>query len=402
MSVETVALARTPAPTLRLSVQCSTSRGGAGVPHDVVLHPDWTLDMPHDLEAERIAVAFGGYLTCVDLADRVVPASREWLALQLREQLPRLVRQSKHRWFVVMPAECCVSGFTDVAEAALHSRSVAHLATTYSTAELEVRRLTSEIARALGIPKGGLDLPDERALRAVHCVRSADALRRLWYAGIAPEVVARIHEAVNARSARLPQEFYLGAVTRRPDLAWVAESAAAQPPVPEEEPDEDTLTWLVWTETALDREDRAARGAWLRLGVPRGMVLELCAAGYKPADVELLSNALGRSPATAASVLMSWVSAGLRPETTRLVEFVEAGVPDLHISGPAVRRLLAEARYLGGDLGDETAAELIVVWRNVPEALTCARFGTSDPVVLARNLYRRSRSEQFANRGTDA
>lgn len=47
--------------------------------HPIVLHPDWSVDTGHDLESERIAVAFGGYLSCLDLVDKVVPAARTYL-----------------------------------------------------------------------------------------------------------------------------------------------------------------------------------------------------------------------------------------------------------------------------------------------------------------------------------
>lgn len=64
-------------------------RCGSGE-HNVVLQPDWGVQVPHDLEAERTAAAFGGSCDCLQLVDRVVPAARRWLELQLRAEVPQL------------------------------------------------------------------------------------------------------------------------------------------------------------------------------------------------------------------------------------------------------------------------------------------------------------------------
>jgi hypothetical protein len=39
-------------------------------------------------------------------------------------------------------------------------------------------------------------------------------------------------------------------------------------------------------------------------------------------------------------------------------------------------------------VGDHAAAELLVVWGNVPEAAACARAGRTDPLEIARVLHR--------------
>ena len=43
--------------------------------HDIVIHEDWTVTTPHDLEADRVAAAFGGNRhTCMDLKDDLFAA----------------------------------------------------------------------------------------------------------------------------------------------------------------------------------------------------------------------------------------------------------------------------------------------------------------------------------------
>jgi hypothetical protein len=124
--------------------------------------------------------------------------------------------------------------------------------------------------------------------------------------------------------------------------------------------------------------------------VPREALLELRDRGYRPGDVRALAEALGREPSHAATVLSSWTAAGLSPDVSRLAALAAAGVPDLRISAPALGRLIGGV----GDpeLPDAVAAELLVVWGNVPEALACARAGRTDPLEIARVLYRASPS----------
>ncbi len=71
-----------------LSVPCRTTREPTAsvVRHRVTIEPDGSVITPHDLDAERIAVALGGYLTCVDLVDRGVPALHRWVRLVLRQE----------------------------------------------------------------------------------------------------------------------------------------------------------------------------------------------------------------------------------------------------------------------------------------------------------------------------
>ena len=44
-----------------------------GRQHDVVIHSDWSASTPDDLAAERVGVALGGYLSCLDLVDHALP-----------------------------------------------------------------------------------------------------------------------------------------------------------------------------------------------------------------------------------------------------------------------------------------------------------------------------------------
>ena len=46
---------------------------------------------PHDLDAERIAAAFGGYTSCLELVDPVIPAVRASMGMQTRRDIYRCI-----------------------------------------------------------------------------------------------------------------------------------------------------------------------------------------------------------------------------------------------------------------------------------------------------------------------
>ncbi|MBQ9917199.1 MAG: hypothetical protein IJO71_08365 [Microbacterium sp.] len=76
-------MAVAPAPygqDLDLVIECTSDpRERFGAPHRVIVHPDWTVETPHDLDAERIARSFGGWSTCLLFADRALPTFRRAL-----------------------------------------------------------------------------------------------------------------------------------------------------------------------------------------------------------------------------------------------------------------------------------------------------------------------------------
>jgi hypothetical protein len=70
-----------PAPegrALSTSITCRTSAvdGAEAARHAVTIDHDWRVDVPHDLEGERVAAAFGGYLSCISLVDQQCRSAR--------------------------------------------------------------------------------------------------------------------------------------------------------------------------------------------------------------------------------------------------------------------------------------------------------------------------------------
>jgi len=281
--------------------------------HPIVLHPDWSVDTGHDLETERFSVAFGGYLSCLALHDKVVPAVRVYVQRQLRVAMPEIELGVGGRWSVPRRVDGCCAGFTSHATApaaAQHYRSARHVATEVSGARVStVKALGKQVLWAHGtadparLPRAALTLVGS-------CVRTRSDLELLWNAGLTPQLVETVHaEAGNGRV--LPTNFYLGVLAKRPDLKWVHDSAAKAP-------DRDVHEWLVWTEGHNDRLHPQQRGQWLELGISLRDVAVLSDTAYRPQDVRELARQTGFSTTRAGALLASWVQAECLPSIPAL------------------------------------------------------------------------------------
>jgi hypothetical protein len=369
---------------LTLPIGCWTSPDpdATGVLHEVTLHPDGTVEVPHELQAERLAAAFGGYLSCLELVDRVAPALDRWWQLQRRRLLPPLSRGPRGQWRPLPAASgpCCSSA-PQVSPVAEHVRSTEHLTRAGRLPARLVQPLSAALLAVHGVPR----LPQQAALDAVGCVRGVDGVTMLWEAGLHPAVVRTVHDRlVGPRGPELPQALYLGSVSRRPDLAWVADTLrrvaeAAGGSLPQDQ-EEELAEWLTWTQSRLDPRERQRRAEWLTVGVPRGWVVELVRSGYGPEHARLLAAGTRRSVPGAVSLLRSWSAAGLRPRVEDLLALHAAGLPVWsRPSRGAVDRVLG----LVGDLQprpDATTAALALVREGtVPAAAGALRAAASTP-----------------------
>lgn len=312
-------LAPSPAGDLELTVGCRTARTGRSRHrHLITIHADWSVTTPHDLDLERIAVAMGGYLSCLDVVDHVVPALREFLRRNARRVAPRLSRNDGGRWQVPVAHASCgcdAFGFADVTEAADHWRSVRHVAIERGVSARILDHLAREILIAhdttFALP------PLESGIKSA--VRERRGIEYLWDAGLHPQMIKAIRETVWPDGTPLPAWFYLGAMSRRPNLDWIAATLRSVP-------DEDIAVWLCWTDADLDRAHPAARTGWLQAGVPRVAIAALADGSYSPIEVARLSHATGRSIQAAAITLAAWHRAGCHPSPDDVVLLDELGV----------------------------------------------------------------------------
>ena len=135
----------------------STSSAGPARTRDaasgtrVTITADWGFVSHHDLAAERVAAAFGGFTSCLGVADRVVPALRETVLLLGREGRAPITAVSGRGWMVAAPVAGCVCMrrfFRGPAEAARHARDLRHLARRYDADVRALEVLATEATRA--------------------------------------------------------------------------------------------------------------------------------------------------------------------------------------------------------------------------------------------------------------
>ncbi len=384
---------------LTFKVRCWASTGSSGptTSHEITIHPDWSVSTPHDLEAELVAVAFGGYLSCLELTGSTIPAARRWLELQLRAGAASIVfGRRPPRWQVDPRQRCCAKeGYDSATSAAEHLRDPKHLAIEFAAP----RRQLTDVIKALTVAYSGagalaLDSAAAQAA-ALACTRGAKDVTELWYAGMHPGRVLEIHQALGC-PGRLPARFYLGVMSRGTDLGWLVDTLH----VAGQESDElelvDALSvdldrghvdlapepvaeWLAWTRGAVDVIDPGRRGRWLALGVSRRMILLLDQYAIGPDDVEVLAHGVGRDPDGAARQLAGWLEAGLRPPVADLVRLHESGVgPHWYVpSSAAVRRIRFELGEVGDATSDTELAFQLAVAGTVPDVLASWHSGRS-------------------------
>lgn len=298
-----------PAPghrALEVEVPCRGPGRRRGARHPVTIGPDWSVSTPHDLDQERAAVALGApEPSCVGLVDRTVPALRDLLQVVGRRRPAPLARNHAGRWVVTQPTAGCSCGpgsFATAQEAAGHVRSASHLAPRYGADPVVLARLLEAAEAAHG---GFATCPPE-GWGALACVREVRGFDALWEAGVPPELLVAVQEAVLPRGAPLPAQAHLGAVYHCRDLGWLAATVARRP-------DPDVAVWAAWGYGEGDRTHPHLRGQWLAHGLPRATIGVLVDGAITVRLARELGEATGRTLGEAAELLAAWERAGCRP-----------------------------------------------------------------------------------------
>lgn len=358
-----------------LKVGCRTRRtGSARHKHAITISEDWTAHTPHDIELERIAIAMGGYLSCVDLVDHTVPAVRELVQRQGRRIAPQLRRSDGGRWVLPGPALACGCdefGFAGVEQAAEHFRSPQHVLCEFAVASGDFAQLAGPVQRGW---ETLFALPPAHGIDAL--VRERRGVEFLWDAGLHPKMISAIHRAVWPDGPPLPAWFYLGAMSRRPNLDWIATTLRTVP-------DEDIAVWLCWTDAALDRAHPEARTGWLQAGVPRVAIAALAEGAYAPIDVARLSHATGRSIPASATTLAAWHRAGSHPSADDIALLDELGVDRWYEPSTGAVDWLWR-RFGRGRLSRTQLALVLAVCGTRAGAVKALTQGVVDPVGAAR------------------
>lgn len=208
-----VSAAVTPAPAeqnLLATVECTADpEARFGVPHHITIRADWSVECPHDLDAERIARSFGGWSTCLAVADVVVPALRRALTLMMDPRaLPvsEPARDQRDAHSVVRHEIAPRSMLPDSAADALVEPAV----------RIRERELFAELFAAAG--RSWAAAADARQIDG-----GAAGFRGLWAEGITPAGVDAMARAVPRRAWPLPVDFYALAHFGPVDLDWLYE-----------------------------------------------------------------------------------------------------------------------------------------------------------------------------------
>jgi hypothetical protein len=314
--------------TMTITCRTSPDHSTPGVRHSITLEVDGTLTTPHDLAAERLAVALGGYLTCIELVDKVAPAFREWARLQRREgPLPILSRNEGRTWSARQRGSCCpTGGVRDPVEAAEHARSPWHLARLHGIGTTPLQRLV----QSAEVPQPS---------------RAIGTQWTLWRCGVASQTVAAIDADLGLQEPMDPA-FYLAVLCRGPNRVWLRRMIALSGVT------QHSAAWLAWTYGATDRRDPHWRVEWLRLGIPVRAIVALGEA-YRPSQVQAVSQRWRITPAAAALHMMAWQERGLALSVEQWCRpgMLDLGYPPRPPSLSSVERVLAA-------VGDERAERI--------------------------------------------
>lgn len=317
-----MALARSPGgygEPLVADLVCRTSKGSRrGRPHQVTITADWSFESPHDLAAERVAAAFGGFTSCIGTADRAVPALREVVHLLARDCAPPVTAVAGRGWMLTAPVEGCVCQlrfFKGAVEAARHARDLRHVARRYAADVRDLEVLVTAATRA----NNGFAAPPAATRAAARLIREDGGAAVLWSVGVHPVRVPELAALVPGCDEPLPTSFFLGAATRDLDTPWLARILAHRP-------DPDVASWLAWSDEAVAPTTGDDCGQWLALGVPLRDVEELLAARTRPEAARELASLTGLSDRAAAIYLANWGQAGCRPTATHVLLLERLGV----------------------------------------------------------------------------
>lgn len=359
---------------ITFDVRCRTRAGARGRSHPVTVHPDWSLDVPHDLDAERIGVALGGTHTCVELADRTLPAARDVVEHQLRLALPRLERDDSGPWRVVVDAPGCTCEhrtFDTAATAARHLRTITHWARFHAAAPSRIDRVVNAL-----LPTTPIEPPCPLPHRAASgYLDEPDGLDLLWDAGVHPSRVAALVAAISPDGTPVPTQLVLDRAVEPDGSRWLEQFIAFGPMV---------LAWAARTRTHRDARRPDERRSLIEADLPLPAIAALMTGeGYTLTDIRAYARALGVPEHRAAHTLAAWQTAGVTPTVPQLVALAHEG-PVFSGVPPLDAVLRARTHAAEGD------------WRpsRAEAALAIARTGTvPDAVAHLRAEHHRHRQE---------
>jgi hypothetical protein len=290
---------------VELKMECrSNPKARSSARHQVTINPDWSVETPHDLDAERVAIAFGGYCSCIDLVDKTAPALHTLLAWRHRSQNPGLQRVASGKWRIrkrgLKPQCCHNKTFTTPQLAMKHALSTDHAAAAYDAPRWQLNFL----AKALKAPTW--ELPPEVDPAITGLVWDPFGVRELWQAGIHPDRIVELAAVAAGVQDPFVSGFYINLHYSSIDLDWYRQVLG-------EVTDSTLASWVV----SMDAPDKMARvedwQAWLGYGLPRKEIAQGLADRITTAQVNDVAEVMGWTQRTAARRLAGWAEANCQP-----------------------------------------------------------------------------------------
>jgi hypothetical protein len=292
---------------LTVEVPCGDLLGDLDGPtHEVKIRGDWSVDVRHDLELERIASGLGGSPSCLHLIDRVIPALRAAVHLLTRRGLPVLHRDGWSRQWHVPDCRVCgylwlLAGPLELRAAVAHVRSVGHLVDAYDCDE----RLLRPLLEAASAAYGGCEHPPRG--RAGRFVQEPGGLQALWDLGVHPGWVVAGREHFWPTDQPLPADFFVGLAYLRPNERYLAAVIAALP-------DPNLATWALWSQNSEDSLRPTGRADLISAGVDPGELMLAMDMGNSLDKVHALSHRSDRTLRRSVACLAAWARIGCRPD----------------------------------------------------------------------------------------
>ncbi len=186
-------------------VRCRSSRQTREyASHEITVSPDWSITTPHDLEAERIAAAFGSRISCVEL-DTALAAARDGIALRMRRRWYPLRRIGLSHWEIdgVFDNRGRMQ-FASAVTAASYVRSADYLAEKHGATAWQVHRLIEVFACW-----GNAHIAPPNGSNNRRLITEQNGLNRLWDAGIHPDSLPQIRSWIGQTDGPLPASTYI-------------------------------------------------------------------------------------------------------------------------------------------------------------------------------------------------
>jgi hypothetical protein len=309
-----------PAPhgaSLSVTIACTaTPADRVGVAHSVGIRPDWTVDTPHDLDAERTARAFGAWCSCLFFAEVVVPMLRRTL---LGAADSALVGDAWRPWWRAERA-------ADAARLAFSVDGLAALCRTsaWSLDGLEVAARAQAAAILNAACWAWARAGDPRQVRD-----GVDGFALLWDSGVLPMQVDAIARRMLHSTWPLSVEFYEAAFFGAVPAVWLAGVTTSFP----------TSAFAEWAAAQEHRWESISPDDVERLRelhLSDADAIGALEERISPAAITEAALLAGVSARTASRFLIAWSRVGVAPTRDQVALLARRGAVVEH---PPVRRL---------------------------------------------------------------